>query len=44
MIRNRYEEKKKLSFRVMTDLFNINRRNILLSDDAAIEKLKAEIL
>ena len=43
MIRNRDEEKKKLSFRIMTDLLSTNRRNILLSDDAAIEKLKAEI-
>ena len=43
MIKNRHEEKKKLFFKVMTDLFNINQRNILLSNDVAIEKLKAEI-
>ena len=29
---------------MMTDLLNTNQRNILLSDDAAIEKLKAKIL
>ena len=44
MIKNRYKEKKKLSFKVMTDLFNTNQRNILLSDDVVIEKLKAKIL
>ena len=44
MIRNKHEEKKKLSFKVIIDLLNINRRNILLSNDAAIKKLKAEIL
>ena len=44
MIRNRHKEKKKLSFKMMTDLLNINRRNLLLSDDAAIKELKAEIL
>ena len=43
MIRNRHEEKKKLFFKMMTDLLNTNQRNILLSNDAAIEKLKAEI-
>ena len=43
MIRNRHEEKKKLSFRMITDLLNTNQRNILLSDNVAIKKLKAEI-
>ena len=43
MIKSRHEEKKKLSFKIITDLFNINQRNILLLDDAAIEKLKAKI-
>ena len=43
MIRNRHEEKKKLSFKMITDLLNINQRNILLSDDVAIEELKAKI-
>ena len=43
MIRNKHEEKEKLSFRIITDLLNTNQRNILLSDDVAIEKLKAEI-
>ena len=43
MIKNRHEEKKKLSFKVMIDLFNTNQRNILLLDDAAIKKLKVEI-
>ena len=44
MIRNRHEEKKKLFFKVITDLLNTNQRNILLSDDAAIKKLKVKIL
>ena len=43
MIRSRHKEKEKLFFKVITDLLNTNRRNILLSDDAAIEKLKAKI-
>ena len=43
MIRNKHKEKKKLSFKVITDLINTNQRNILLSDDTAIEELKAEI-
>ena len=43
MIRNRHKEKEKLSFKVITDLLNTNQRNILLSDDAAIEKLKTKI-
>ena len=43
MIRNRHKKKKKLSFKMITDLSNTNQRNILLSDDAAIEKLKAKI-
>ena len=43
MIRSRHKEKKKLSFKVMTDLFNINQRNILLLNDVAIKKLKVEI-
>ena len=43
MIRNKHEKKKKLSFRMITNLLNTNRRNILLSDDVAIEELKAEI-
>ena len=43
MIKSRHKEKEKLSFRVMTDLLNTNQRNILLLDDAAIEKLKAKI-
>ena len=43
MIKSRHEEKKKLSFKVITDLLNTNQRNILLSDNAATEKLKAEI-
>ena len=44
MIKSRHKEKKKLCFKVITDLLNINQRNILLSDDVAIEKLKAKIL
>ena len=44
MIKNRHKEKKKLSFKVITDLLNINQRNILLLNNAAIEKLKVKIL
>ena len=44
MIKNRYKEKKKLSFRVMINLLNLNQRNILLLNDVAIKKLKAKIL
>ena len=44
MIKNRHKEKKKLSFKIITDLFNTNQRNILLSNDAAIEELKVKIL
>ena len=43
MIRNRHKKKKKLSFKVIIDLLNTNWRNILLSDDAAIKKLKVKI-
>ena len=43
MIRSRHKEKKKLSFKVMIDLLNTNQRNILLSNDVAIKKLKAKI-
>ena len=44
MIKSRHEKKKKLSFKIITDLLDINWRNILLSDDVTIEELKAEIL
>ena len=44
MIKSRHKEKKKLSFKVITDLLNTNQRNILLSNDVAIEKLKVKIL
>ena len=43
MIRSKHKEKKKLSFRIIIDLLNTNRRNILLLDDTVIKILKAEI-
>ena len=43
MIKNRHKKKKDLSFKMIIDLLNTNQRNILLSDDAAIEELKVEI-
>ena len=43
MIRNKHKEKKKLSFKIIINLLNTNRHNILLSDDTAIKKLKTKI-
>ena len=43
MIKNKYKKKKKLSFKMIIYLLNINQRNTLLLNNAIIEKLKAKI-